>query len=68
MYVGAIFITYLLLGVLMVLGIGVLLPSLGGVLRSRTGLIAESLVGLALLVYSLTAPTKPLSSQVVARP
>ena len=31
-YVGAIFVTYLLLGVMMVLGIESLLPSLGGVL------------------------------------
>ena len=61
-YVCAIFITYLLLGVMMVLGIGVLLPSLGGVLRSRPGLIAQSLVGLALLVYSLTASSNRLSS------
>jgi hypothetical protein len=66
-YIGAIFITYLLLGVLMVLGIEVFLPSLGGVLRSGPGLIAQSLVGLALLVYSLTA-ANPLSSQGVARP
>ena len=67
-YVCAIFITYLLLGVMMVLGIGVLLQSLGGVLRSRPGLIAQSLVGLALLVYSVTASSNRLSSQVVARP
>ena len=67
-YVGAIFITYLLLGVMMVLGIGVLLPSLGGLLRSRPGLVAQSLVGLALLVYSLTASAKGPSSPVVSRP
>jgi NADH:ubiquinone oxidoreductase subunit 6 (subunit J) len=67
-YVGAIFITYLLLGVMMVLGIESLLPSLGGVLRGRTGLIAQSLVGLVLLVYSLTASTNRQSSPVVARP
>ena len=67
-YVGAIFITYLLLGVMMVLGIGVLLPSLGGLLRSRPGLVAQSLVGLALLVYSLTASAKGPSSHVVSRP
>ncbi len=65
-YVGAIFITYLLLGISMVLGIGVLLPSLGGVLRSRPGLIAQSLVGLALLAYSLTASTNRPSSRVAA--
>ena len=67
-YVGAIFITYLLLGVMMVLGIESLLPSLGGVLRGWTGLIAQSLVGLVLLVYSLTAASTRQSSPVVARP
>ena len=67
-YVGAIFITYLLLGVMMMLGIESLLPSLGGVLRGRTGLVAQSLVGLVLLVYGLTASTNRQSSPVVARP
>jgi hypothetical protein len=67
-YVAAIFSTYLLLGVVMVLGIGVLLPSLGDVLRSPPGLIAQSLIGLALLAYSLTSSTNLQSSQVVAPP
>lgn len=68
-YVGAIFITYLMLGAMMVLGIESLLPSLGGVLGGSTGLIAQSLVGLVLLVYSLTASsTHRQSSPVVARP
>jgi hypothetical protein len=67
-YVGAIFITYLLLGVMMVAGIGVVLPSFGDVLRQPPGLIVQSLVGLALLVYGLTASEKPPSSQVVSRP
>ena len=67
MYVGAIFITYLLLGVMMVLGIESLLPSLGGVLRGWTGLIAQSLVGLVLLVYSLTAATQSRSHRLWSR-
>ena len=67
-YIGAIFITYLLLGVMMVLGIESLLPSLGGALSGRTGLIVQSLVGLVLLVYSLTASTNRQSSAAVARP
>ena len=67
-YVGAIFVTYLLLGVLMVAGIGVVLPSVGDVLRRPPGLIVQSLVGLALLVYGLTASAKPPSSPVVSRP
>ena len=52
----------------MVLGIGVLLPSLYGLLRSRPGLLAQSLVGLALLVYSLTASAKGPASPVVSLP
>ena len=67
-YVGAIFVTYLTLGVMMVLGLGALAPSLGDVLRTRGGLIAQSLVGLALLVYSLTASTTRTSAPVVAPP
>jgi len=66
-YVGAIFITYLLLGVMLMLGIESLLPSLGGALRGRTGFILQSLVGLVLLAYSLTASTNRESSPVVAR-
>jgi cytochrome c biogenesis protein CcdA len=53
---------------MLVLGIESLLPSLGGVLRGRTGLIAQSLVGLVLLVYSLTASTNRQSAPAVARP
>src|SRR6185503_11595166 len=67
-YVSAIFVTYLLLGVMMVLGIESLLPSLGGMFRGRGGLIAQSLVGLALLIYSLTASTNRQSSPAIARP
>jgi len=67
-YVGAIFVTYLLLGVMVVAGIGVVLPSFGDVLRRPPGLIVQSLIGLALLVYGLTASAKPPSSPVVSRP
>lgn len=38
-----IFVTYLTLSVMMVLGHGALAPSLGDLLRNRTGLIAQSL-------------------------
>lgn len=67
-YVCAIFFTYLLLGVMMVLGIESLLPSVGGVLSGQAGLITQSLVGLVLLVYSLAASTDRQPSPVVARP
>ena len=66
-YVVAIFVTYFALGAMMLLGIDALLPFLGGVLRSPAGLITQSLVGLGLLVYSLTASTSR-SSSVVVRP
>ena len=52
----------------MMLGIAALLPSMDEVLRSRTGLIAQSLVGLAMLVYSLTATTDHASPRVVPTP
>jgi Sap, sulfolipid-1-addressing protein len=67
-YVGAIFVTYLLLGAMMVLGLGSLLPSVGGALDGRAGLIVQSLIGLGLLVYALTASTTRQSAPVVARP
>jgi hypothetical protein len=67
-YIGAIFSTYLLLGVALMLGIDSLLPASGSVFDRRTGLIAQSLVGLALLIYSLTASSKSGSPPVVARP
>jgi hypothetical protein len=67
-YIGAIFITYLLFGAMMVLGIEWLLPSFGRFLNSRAGFLAQCLVGLALLVYALTASTDRPFSQVVAPP
>jgi Sap, sulfolipid-1-addressing protein len=67
-YISTIFVTYFALGVMMVLGIDALVPSLGDVLGSRTGLVIQSLIGLALLVYGLTASTARRSSQAVARP
>lgn len=56
-YVAAIFLTYLMLGVLMMLGIDALLPSLATVGGSRVGLIAEGVIGLAMLLYAIRAPT-----------
>ena len=52
----------------MVLGIDALVPSLGDVLGSRTGLVAQTLIGLALLVYSLRASTARTPSQAVSHP
>jgi hypothetical protein len=50
------------------MGVASLLPSLGDALRGRTGFVVQSLVGLVLLVYSLTASSSRQSSPVVARP
>ena len=63
-YVGTIFTTYLLIGVLMVLGLGALLPSVS----VYAGLVIQSLIGLALLTYSLTGSRRRGSAPAVARP
>ena len=68
MYLSAIFVTYFALGAMLLLGIDALLPSLGDVLHGRIGLIAQSLVGLAMLVYSLSASRDGAPTRVVARP
>lgn len=67
-YVAAVFSTYLMLGVTMLLGIESLLPSLGRAFSGPTGLVVQSLVGLALLAYSLTAKSGPRPAPVVAKP
>jgi cytochrome c biogenesis protein CcdA len=65
-YIAAIFVTYFALGMTMMLGVDTLAPSLGAALDSRPGLIAQSLVGLAIVVYCLTASTD--ASEAVAVP
>jgi cytochrome c biogenesis protein CcdA len=55
-YVAAIFLTYLTLGVMMMSGIDALLPSLETVGSGRLGLIVQGLIGLALLLYAIRAP------------
>ena len=56
-YIAAIFLTYLTLGVMMMSGIGALLPSLGTLGSGRLGLIVQGLIGLAMLLYAIRAPT-----------
>lgn len=56
-YVAAIFLTYLTLGVMMMSGIDALLPSLGTVGSSRLGFIVQGFIGLAMLLYAIRAPT-----------
>jgi cytochrome c biogenesis protein CcdA len=55
-YVVAIFLTYLTLGVMMMSGIDALLPSLRTIGEGRLGLIVQGLVGLAMLLYAVRAP------------
>lgn len=56
-YLAAIFLTYLTLGVMMMSGIDALLPSLGAVGSSRLGFVLQGFIGLAMLLYAIRAPT-----------
>jgi cytochrome c biogenesis protein CcdA len=63
-YVAAIFLTYLTLGAMLMLGFDALLPSLSTIGHGRLGLIAGVLIGLAMLLYAIRAPaTTPSASQ-----
>jgi hypothetical protein len=55
-YVAAIFMTYLALGAVMMLGFDALLPSLRTIGGGRLGLIGQGLIGLAMLLYAIRAP------------
>lgn len=61
-YVAAIFLTYLTLGVMMMSGIDALLPSFGTMGSGRLGLIVQGLIGLAMLLYAIRAPTTAKSA------
>ena len=52
-YVAAIFVTYLTLGVVMMLGLDALLPALRPLASDRLGIVVQSLIGLAMLVYAV---------------
>jgi cytochrome c biogenesis protein CcdA len=57
-YVAAIFLTYLTLGALMMSGIEAVLPSLSAAGSGRFGLVVQGLIGLAMLLYAIRAPTR----------
>src|SRR5918994_822733 len=61
-YVAAIFLTYLTLGVVMMSGIDALLRSLGTMGSGRLGFIVQGLIGLAMLLYAIRAPTTAKSA------
>jgi cytochrome c biogenesis protein CcdA len=56
-YIAAIFLAYLTLGVMMMSGIDALLPSLTRIGDGRLGFIVQGIIGLALLLYAFRAPT-----------
>lgn len=55
-YIAAIFVTYFALGAAMMSGAAALLPSLTKLGDGRVGLIAEGIIGLAMLIYAFKAP------------
>lgn len=61
-YVAAIFVTYLTLGVVMMSGLDALLPALRPLASGRLGIVVQSLIGLAMLVYVVTAPATASSA------
>ena len=60
-YVAAIFLTYLTLGVVMMSGLDALLPSLRTMGSGRSGLIVQGVIGLAMLLYAIRTPTTAAS-------
>ena len=62
-YVAAIFLTYLALGAMMMLGIDALLPSLRTAGGGRLEFIVQGLIGLAMLLYAFRAPTTAASGR-----
>jgi len=61
-YVAAIFLTYLTLGMMMMSGMDALLRTLGTVGSSRLGFIVQGLIGLAMLLYAIQAPATAKSA------
>lgn len=57
-YISAIFLTNLSLGLLLMLGLGKLLSSFGGALESPLAYAVQGIAGAAMLIYSLLAPNK----------
>jgi cytochrome c biogenesis protein CcdA len=56
-YIATIFVTYLTLGAMTISGIGALVPLLRTAGGGRLGVIVQGLIGLAMLLYAVRAPT-----------
>ena len=65
-YIAAIFLTYLTLGVAVMAGIDALLPSLTTAAESRPGFIVQGVIGLAMLLYAIRAPAAARSAREAA--
>jgi len=61
-YIAAIFVTYLTLGMMMMSGIDALLPSLRTIGGGKLEFIVQGLIGLAMLLYAIRAPTTAKSA------
>lgn len=68
-YISAIFLTYLTLGLLLMLGLDTLLGRFGTALEHPIAYAVQGVVGVAMLLYSFLAPNKPKaeSAQPTAR-
>ena len=65
-YVAAIFLTYLTLGTLMMLGSDAVLPAGRTATSGRLEFIVQGLIGIALLLYAMLAPAAARSTPQVA--
>ena len=61
-YIAAISLTYLTLGTMLMSGLDALLPSLRTTSESRVGFIVQGVIGLAMLLYAIRAPTTARSA------
>jgi cytochrome c biogenesis protein CcdA len=65
-YVAAIFLTYLTLGVMLMLGVHTMVQPLSTAGGGRLGFVVQALLGLAMLLYAIRAPATAGSAPRVA--
>lgn len=67
-YISAIFLTYLMIGILLMLGLGTLLGSFGEALESPVAYAVQGVVGALMLLYAFLAPNNTKSKAEAAQP